>query len=140
MEQIFRLLMLLYRPADIHLVYEQLQIPETYIRADAIELLDNLIDARMRVIIAPILDEDRFLSLVDREPEAAYEPDVAYRMLQGAIWDHNSWLSVTTLCAVGRLRLPTMRVELERASRDAIPLVAKAAKVALHLTTPSSGA
>ena len=139
-EQIFRLLLLLYRPADIHLVYEQLQIPETYIRADAIELLDNLIDARMRVIIAPILDEDRFLSLVDREPEATYEPDVAYRMLQGAIWDHNSWLSVTTLCAVGRLGLPTMRGELERASRDAIPLVAKAARVALHLTPPSSAA
>ena len=59
------------------------------------------------------------------------EPTAAYRFLQEAIWDHNCWLSVTTLCAVGRLRLTTMRQELEKASRHTEPLIATAAKVAL---------
>ena len=134
-EQIFRWLMLLYRPEDIHLVYEQLRAPDGYVRADAIELLDNLVDAPMRPIIFPILDEDRFLAALEEGADAAHEPTTAYRLLQGAIWDHNCWLSVTTLCAVGKLRLTTMRQELERASRNSTPLIATAAKVALHLAT-----
>jgi hypothetical protein len=132
-EQIFRLLMLLYRPDDIHLVFEQMRAPDAYLRADAVELLDNLIDPGMRATIFPILDEDRFLGLLDEASDTAPDPAAAYRMLQEAIWDHDRWLSVTTLCAVGQLRLTTMRQELERASRHGPPLVSTAAKVALAL-------
>ena len=134
-EQIFCLLMLFYRPEDIHLVYEQLRAPDTYVRADAVELLDNLIDPAMRVTIFPILDEERFLALFEQGTEDVQEPAAAYRALQEAIWDHNHWLSVTTLCAVGWLRLTTMRQELERASRHTTPVISKAAKAALHLST-----
>jgi hypothetical protein len=130
-EQVFRLLMLLYRPEDIHLVYEQMQSDDAYLRTDAIELLDNLIDVKMRRVIAPVMEEDRFLDGL--ENGAVHEPAAAYRMLQGAIWDHNCWLSATTLCAVGRLRLTTMRQELEKASRHTAPVISRAAKVALHL-------
>jgi hypothetical protein len=132
-DQLFRLLMLRYRPDDIHLVYEHLRVPDPYIRSDAVELLDNLLDPVMRTIIAPVLDEDRFLSLLQEGTGVVYEPDTAYRLLQAAIWDHNYWLSVTALCAVGRLRLVTMRQELEKAARHTTPIVAKAARVALHL-------
>jgi len=130
-EQIFRLLMLLYRPEDIHLVYEQMRVSDSYLRADAIELLDNLVDPAMRAVIFPILDEDRFLSFLDEHADSHLEPTAAYRLLQEAIWDHNCWLSVTTLCAVGRLRLTTMRQELEKAARHTEPLISTAAKVAL---------
>jgi len=136
-EQIFRLLMLLYRPEDIHLVYEQLRAPDVYVRADAIELLDNLVDPAMRLIILPILDEDRFLSQLTDGPATIQEPTVAYRVLQEAIWDHHCWLSVTTLCAIGRMRLTVMGTELEKASRHPTPVIAAAAKAALHLATLS---
>jgi hypothetical protein len=134
MDQIFRLLMLLYRPEDIHLIYEQLRVADPHVRADAIELLDNLVDPRMRSTLVPILDEDRFLGLLDDVRAEVHEPAVAARLLQGAIWDHNCWLSVTTLCAVGRLRLETMRHELEQAARHTVPVIAKAARVALQLS------
>jgi len=137
-EQTFRLLMLLYRPEDIHLVYEQMRAPDGYLRADALELLDNLIDPGMRSVLFPVLDEDQFLSSLKEDVQTAYEPAAAYRALQEAIWDHNQWLSVTTLCAVGRLRLGTMRQELERASRHhTAPLTSMAAKVALSLAATS---
>jgi hypothetical protein len=132
-EQAFRLLMLLYRPEDIHLVYEQMRASDAYLRADALELLDNLVDPGMRSVLLPVLDEDRFLASLHEDLPIAREPATAYRALQEAIWDHNQWLSVTTLCAVGRLRLSTMREELERASRHDVPLVSMAAKVALAL-------
>ncbi len=134
-EQIFRLLMLLYRPEDIHLIYEQLRQPEPYVRADAAELLDNLVDPAMRAALFPILDEDHFLAILEEPSAIAQEPLAAYRVLQEAIWDHNCWLSVTTLCAVGRLRLTTLHQELEKASREASPIISTAARVALQLAT-----
>jgi hypothetical protein len=137
LEQVFRLLMLLYRPDDIHLVYEQLQAPDVHLRADAIELLDNLVDPSMRVMLFPVLDESRFVAPGAAEETALREPAAVYRALQEAIWDHNGWLSVTTLCAVGRLRLPTMRDELERASRHSEPVIATAARFALAITDPT---
>jgi ATP/ADP translocase len=134
-EQIFRLLVLLYRPEDICLIYDQLRAPDTHLRADAVELLDNLVDPQMRAVLLPVFDEDRFLSDGRVEsPHTAYTAEVAYRVLQDAIWDHHYWLSVTTLCAVGRLGLKDLRQELEKASRHSVPLVAVAAQLALHLT------
>ena len=134
-EQIFRLLMLIYRPEDIHLIYEQLREPETHIRADAVELLDNLIAPSMRTTLFPILDEDRYLALEDDAHHArtAHDPAAAYRVLQEAIWDHNCWLSVTALCAIARLHLSPLQPELEKAAKHKTPLIAMAAKVALHL-------
>ncbi len=136
-EQVFRMLMLLHRPEDVHLVYEQMQAPDAHLRADALELLDNLVDPAMRSILLPILDEDRFLSVLDEASSLAHEPTTAYRILQEAIWDHNYWLSITTLCAVGRLRLTSMRQELEKASRHSRRLLSSAAKTALYLATRS---
>lgn len=136
-EQVFRLLMLIYRPEDIHLAYEQMTVTDAYVRADAIELLDNLIDPAMRSAIFPILDEDRFLSALEDAVGATQEPTTAYRILQQAIWDHHCWLSVTTLCAVGRLRLTPLRQELEKASRHPTHVISSAAKVALHLASQS---
>ena len=133
-EQVFRLLMLLYRPTDIQLVYEQLRTSDAYLRADAIELLDNLVDPAMRAVIFPILDEDRFMAVLDDDAlDMPAEPTVEYRVFQEAIWDHNCWLSVTTLCAIGRLGLTAMREELDRASQQAVPLIATAAKVAIAI-------
>ncbi len=131
--QVFRLLLLLYRPEDIHLIYEQMKMPDLRLRADALELLDNLVDPAMRVVLSPMLNEDRFLDALEQMADFAHEPTTAYRVLQEAIWDRNCWLSVTALCAIGRLRLTAMRQELERASRHQAPILSSAAKVALYL-------
>ncbi len=132
-DQIFRFLMLLYRPEDIQLVYKQLKSSDTYLRSDAIELLDNLIDSTMRMTLFPILDEDRFLAMFDGHTLSLQEPTASYQILHEAIWDHDAWLSVTTLCAIGRLRLMTLRPELEAASNHTTALISLAAKVALQL-------
>ncbi len=134
--QVFRLLMLLYRPEDIHLLYEQMRAPDAYIRSDAMEMLETLVDSEMRAVLYPMMDEDRFLAALE-EPAGAPEPTRAFRVLQEAIGDHNCWFSVTTLCAIGRMRLTTMRQELEKASRHQAPLISAAGRVALHLSTAS---
>ena len=133
-EQTFRLLMLLYRPADIHLVYEQMRSSDRDLQADALELLDNFMDPTVRAMLFPILGEDRFLEGLNESALPECEPTMAYRLLQEAIWDHNYWLSVATLCAIGRWQLSALRPEVERALRHPIPAIATAAKIALHLS------
>lgn len=132
-EHIFRLLMLVYRPEDIQLIYRQMQSEDVYIRADAIELLDNLVDYQMRTVLLPILDEDQYLSNIEDEPEVDPATALNDQVLKEAIWEDDWWLSVTTLCAVGRLRIQSMQGELERAVEHTVPLIATAARVAVRM-------
>jgi hypothetical protein len=82
------------------------------------------------------MDEDQVLDAARREESgASYTSEMAYRVLQDAIWDHHYWLSVTTLCAVGRLGLKEMRRELDQAAQHSVPLVALAAQLAQQLIT-----
>ena len=133
-QEVFRLLMLVYRPDDMHLIFEQSQATDSHLRADALELLDNLIDPPMRRVLMPILEEDAYLASLADEPVDEVPLPVSYAVLQEAIWDHNSWLSITTLCAIGRLKLTVLRHDLDKASRHTVPLIASAARAAIELT------
>lgn len=133
-ERTFQLLTLLYRPEDIQLVYAQMREPDIHVRADAVELLDNLIDPELRGVLFPMLDEDRFLAAFEAPSERIHEPD-AQQALQQAIWDRDAWLGVATLCVVGQLRLASLREDVEKAVHHPAPLVATAARMALHLCT-----
>jgi len=58
LERIFRLVGLLYPPHDIHAVYYNCQVKPA-LRASAIEFLDNLLDASLKQIVIPLLEEER---------------------------------------------------------------------------------
>ena len=131
-EQIFRLLMLIYRPDDIHLIYEQLDAADPHLRSDALELLDNVIDPSMRRILRPLLESQEWLQTCT--PGASSVDDRHARALHEAIWDHNRWLSVAALMAVGRMGEPALRAEIERALERPVPAVAEAARMALRLS------
>ena len=138
-EQVFRLLMLVHRPQDIQLVYEQLYVSDAYLRTDAMELLDNLVDPPLRTTLLPILEYDPFDAPPGEGSGPLPEPAVASRILSEAVWDAHRWLSVTACCAIGRFRLSPMRQELEKALRHQDPLVAMAAKVALRWVQQEGG-
>jgi len=133
-QQIFRLLALLYPPEDIFLIYNQLREPEAYLRADAIELLDNLIDPGLRRLLAPVLDEDQFLEALERPMEGPVPSDEEInRWLREGVWDANQWLGILTVCLIGRLRLEPLFGELDRASVSSLPVVSLAAQLSRRL-------
>jgi hypothetical protein len=140
-DHIFRLLSLLYRPEDIHLVHNQLREPDAYVRADAIELLDNLVHPALRRLIVPVLDEDAFLGRLDgalvSEPVDQRE---IMPLLQQSVWDHNRWLSVVVLCIIARLRLQSLLPELDRAAQSRVPLLQLAARAARRLSAAAEPA
>lgn len=133
-EQIFRLLGMIYRPKDIYLVYNQLREPDAYVRADAVELLDNLIDPAVRWLIFPILDENQFLERVTGQAdEPLIEPGDSLRVLQQSLWDHHRWLSLTVIGMAGQLRMRPLLPELERALTHPVAVIRLAAEAARHV-------
>ena len=133
-QQIFRLLSLIYRPEDMYLIYNQMQESDSYVRADALELLDNLIDPGLRKLVVPVLDENEFLErLSDRYDEPVPEGKDAYALLQYSVRDHHRWLSLVTICLIGRLRITPLFGELDWASTHPQPMVRLAAQAARHL-------
>ena len=58
LERIFRLVGLVYSQHDIHAVYYNCQVKPA-LRASAIEFLDNLLDASLKQIVIPLLEEGR---------------------------------------------------------------------------------
>ncbi len=137
-QRIFRLLALIYRPDDIYLIYNQLQEPDRYLRADAIEFLDNLVDPGLRKLIFPVLDEDWFLEGLSRAPGPSKTEDPRrLQVLREIVWDQDRWLSVAGMSLIGRLRLEPLLPELERARKSGLKVLALAAQVATHLATES---
>ena len=138
-QEVFRLLSLLYRPDDIFLVYNQLREPDAYLRADAIELLDNLIDPGLKWAICPVLDEDAFLERLNGyADEPLPDANTMVALLRQGLWDHNRWLSLVIMSVIVRLRLEGLRPELERAAGSGDPLLQQAARAATHLASSTT--
>ena len=137
-EQMFQLLGLIYRPEDIYLIHHQVRQPDAYIRADAIELLDNLLDPALRWLIFPMLDEDQFLGHVgEAADEQAFDAKSASRLLQQTATDQHRWLSVAVICLAGHIGLDPLLDELDRGAELQPPLVNLSAKVARGLVSAS---
>jgi ATP/ADP translocase len=140
-QHLFLLLSLIYRPEDIYLIYRQIREPDTYVRADAIELLDNVLDANLRWVMVPVLDENLFLERLEADVDDAPMEGDAHRVLQEGLWDHHRWLSVVIMCVIGRLRVEPLMAELTKATEHPNPVVRMTAHVAHRLdpaTPPTS--
>lgn len=138
-QQIFQLLALICRPQDIVLVYTQMQAVEPYVRADAIELLDNLLDPGLRWLVFPVLDEDRFLeSATSVEADELANERKAVQILQESINDHHQWGRILSLWVVGRLSIEPLLPELDRAARSPEPIVSLAARVGRYFAAESA--
>ncbi|WP_372752840.1 hypothetical protein [Labilibaculum sp.] len=77
LERIFQLLELQYPPEDILTVYKGIQSNKTDLRMNAIEFLDNLLEARLKKILIPVLEtailnsmaEPVFNLFAEKEPD-----------------------------------------------------------------------
>ncbi len=77
LERIFRLLELQYPPEDILTVYKGIQSDKDDLRMNAVEFLDNLLEARLKKILIPVLEtailnsmsEPVFSLFAEKEPD-----------------------------------------------------------------------
>jgi AAA family ATP:ADP antiporter len=131
-ERIFRLLSLLYPHQGLHDAYFGLRAANPSLRADALELLEEVLPSHLDQLLVPLLDSQ--LSVAERAERAdrlvgsqVQTIDQAVGMLLAS---EDSWLRACAAFAVGALRLETLAPELERLSDAGDPLLRETARTA----------
>jgi len=118
-ERIFRLMGLRWPEFDMHSAYVGVQSQSAAVRANALELLDNILKPQIRVLILPVLDPQ-----VTRAERVALANgllgvglDTHEQAVAALIASDDPWLRSCGVYAVGMLRLHGLEHELDRLAR-----------------------
>ncbi|MBU1863396.1 MAG: hypothetical protein KKH94_07035, partial [Candidatus Omnitrophica bacterium] len=122
-ERVFRLLGLLYNPVDIHTVYEGLMKGNVYVRANSLELLDNIIAKKVKKKITPIIDGELSLFGPERAGYFTSKMQVArIDALRDALYSGDRWLCVCALFMAEKFKLHELYTDIEEVlyTKDAL--------------------
>jgi ATP/ADP translocase len=124
LERIFRLLALLYSSDAIHVIYDRLVELESdrHIRANALELLENVVEPEISRRLKPILDNRS-----DRLPGKKSLDQTIGEFLRSK----DRWLEVCTVFFVAELNLKQFYDNLKTSAHSGVPIVKEAAEIAL---------
>jgi hypothetical protein len=134
LERIFRLMSLLYPGTALHDAYVGVRSPNASIRANALELLDNILKPELRDVLVPLLDsqvtvEDR-IALADRLVGASLEtPEQAVATL---LESGDAWLRSCAVYAVGALQLHGLEKQLRKFEAASDPALRAGVQAALQ--------
>ncbi|MGH9313025.1 MAG: Npt1/Npt2 family nucleotide transporter, partial [Vicinamibacterales bacterium] len=131
-ERIFRLLALLYPHEGLHDAYFGLRATNPFLRADALELLEEVLPTHLDQMLVPLLDSQ--IGVPERVVLADRLVGSEVRTMDEAVGvllaSEDPWLRSCAAFAVGALRLETLAPELERLSDAADPLLRETARAA----------
>ncbi|HEY7473460.1 MAG TPA: hypothetical protein VH679_00505, partial [Vicinamibacterales bacterium] len=131
-ERIFRLLSLLYPHQGLHDAYFGLRAANPSLRADALELLEEVLPSHLDQLLVPLLDSQ--LSVAERVERADRLVGSGVHTIDQAVGvllaSEDSWLRACAAFAVGALRLDTLAPELDRLADATDPLLRETARTA----------
>ncbi len=124
-ERIFRLLALIYPPRDIHNAFVSLSSDRPRLQANAMEVLENLVQPELYRPLANVLDPE-----VDRDRRVLFanqfcrtvvnSPAEALRIL---LYSEDVWLCACALYMAGGLRLLELSADLAKIAHKGDPLL-----------------
>jgi ATP:ADP antiporter, AAA family len=101
-EVIFRLLGLRYVPEDMYNAYRQVTGSKMDLRANAIELLDNVLDQKLKRVLLPLVETPSIELKLERGRELfGQDPLNAHLCLESLLEGDDTWLKVCTLYYIG---------------------------------------
>jgi AAA family ATP:ADP antiporter len=119
LERIFRLLGLKYLPKDLYHAYLGIKSNQTMRRANAIELLDNILDQKHKEFLIPVL-EDYSVTRIQRKSKT--DRDLLLKMEQQNFFDilngDNAWLKICVLHLISCLKCVFPGETLKKLSGD----------------------
>lgn len=138
LQRIFRLLGCLYPVRTIDAVYVNLSAPARIIRANAVEVLDNLLDKETKKLLLPLLDESndpRRKAAVGNElfPE---DPGNQLDCLRELMKDNLGWLTSCALFASSQVGDRDLVEQVRACTEFDSPLVRETALFALSRLLP----
>jgi hypothetical protein len=125
MERIFRLLALLHPPQDIHNVYVGLRSNRPHLRANSLEVLEQLLRPELFRSLAHALDPEITLQDRLRFAQRLCHADVSCRAeaLRILLKSEDHWLRACALHAVGDLGLTELRSEIQQITPTGDPIL-----------------
>jgi AAA family ATP:ADP antiporter len=132
LDRIFRLMGLLLPHVGLHDAYVGLRSSDELVRANSLELLDNVLDPELRQLIVPLLDaqvptEER-IAIANRLVGAPL--DTAEQAVETLLSSEDPWLRSSAIYAVGALQLHSLSGELARFDNDPDPVLKQSVRAA----------
>ena len=107
LDRIFRLMGLLLPHVGLHDAYVGLRSSDELVRANSLELLDNVLDPELRQLLVPLLDAqvstDERIAIANRLVGAPL--DTAEQAVETLLSSEDPWLRSSAIYAVGALQL-----------------------------------
>jgi len=132
LDRIFRLMALLLPHVGLHDAYVGLRSSDELVRANSLELLDNVLEPDLRQLLVPLLDsqvttEER-TALANRLVGAPL--DTAEQAVATLLSSEDAWLRSSAVYAVGALQLHELEPELRRFDDVSDPVLKQSVRAA----------
>jgi AAA family ATP:ADP antiporter len=132
LDRIFRLMGLLLPHVGLHDAYVGLRSTDDLVRANALELLDNVLSPDLRQLLVPLLDAQvstaERIAIANRLVGAPL--DSAEQAVTTLLSSEDPWLRSSAIYAVGALQLQDLGGELDRFANDPDPVLRQSVRTA----------
>jgi AAA family ATP:ADP antiporter len=132
LDRIFRLMALLLPHVGLHDAYIGLRSSDELVRANSLELLDNVLEPELRQLVVPLLDSQvstaERIALANRLVGAPL--DSPQQAVETLLSSEDTWLQSSAIYAVGALQLRGLEKELKRFENDPDPLLKQSVRAA----------
>ena len=132
LDRIFRLMGLLLPHVGLHDAYVGLRSTDELVRANSLELLDNVLDPELRQLLVPLLDSqvsvDDRIAIANRLVGAPL--DTAEQAVETLLSSEDPWLRSSAIYAVGALQLHSLEGELSRFDDETDPVLKQSVRAA----------
>jgi AAA family ATP:ADP antiporter len=132
LDRIFRLMALLLPHVGLHDAYVGLRSSDELVRANSLELLDNVLEPELRQLLVPLLDAQvttaERIAMANRLVGAPL--DSAEQAVATLLSSEDPWLRSSAIYAVGALQLHELAGELSRFDSDPDPVLKQSVKTA----------
>ncbi len=139
-DRIFRMLAIIYPSKTVELVFGNLTSPSPNVRANAVEVLDNMLSKNIKRVLIPLVEE----TPADARLRAGAQlfklerQDVEH-WLKELMGGPDPWLRVCALHEIAERRLTALLPDIAQRLRDEDPVVRETAVRTLTLLSPSNG-
>jgi HEAT repeat protein len=132
LERIFRLMALLFPQAGLHDAYVGVRSTNPTVRANALELLDNVLKPELANVLVPVLDSQVTVAeKIDRANRLVGAPlENPQQAVATLLASEDPWLRSCAIQAVATLQLQSLAPELKRYESSPDPLVRQAVAAA----------
>ena len=132
LDRIFRLMALLLPQVGLHDAYVGLRSSDELVRANSLELLDNVLAPELRQLLVPLLDSqvttDERIAIANRLVGAPL--DSAEQAVETLLSSEDPWLRSSAIYAVGALQLHSLEGELGKFDNDPDPVLKQSVRTA----------